>query len=52
MEYLKNKVKNIKISDFPGGNVYKMNVAIKDIYDCLYNSNFWYCDLLVSICKK
>lgn len=52
MENLKNKLKNIKISDFPGENVSKMNVAIKDICDRLYGSGFWEYDLLNSICKK
>ena len=52
MENLKNKLKNIKISDFPGENVSKMNVVIKDICDRLYGSGFWEHDLLNSICKK
>ena len=52
MENLKNKLKNIKNSDFPGENVSKMNVVIKDICDRLYGSGFWEHDLLNSICKK
>ena len=52
MENPKNKLKSIKISDFPGENVSKMNVAIKDICDRLNGSGFWEYGQLNSICKK
>eukprot|EP00957_Ditylum_brightwellii_P086450 6577149-Ditylum_brightwellii.AAC.1 len=52
MEKLKAKLKKIKLSNYPGENIQKMNVDIKaqcDILDC---ADYWEKDLLHVITKR
>jgi hypothetical protein len=52
MEKLKAKLKKIKLSNYPGDNVQKMNVDIKAQCDILDGARYWEKDLLHVITKK
>eukprot|EP00957_Ditylum_brightwellii_P007186 545575-Ditylum_brightwellii.AAC.1 len=52
MEKLKAKLKKIKLSNYLGENVQKMNVDIKVQCDILYGAGYWEKDLLHVITKK
>eukprot|EP00957_Ditylum_brightwellii_P050323 3816494-Ditylum_brightwellii.AAC.1 len=52
MEKLKAKLKKIKMSNYPGENVQKMNVDIKAQCNILDGAGYWEKDLLRVITKK
>eukprot|EP00957_Ditylum_brightwellii_P201464 15325770-Ditylum_brightwellii.AAC.1 len=52
MEKLKSKLKKIKLSNYPGENVWKINVDIKAQCDILDGTGYWEKDLLYVIIKK
>eukprot|EP00957_Ditylum_brightwellii_P157976 12024692-Ditylum_brightwellii.AAC.1 len=52
VEKLKSKLKKIKLSNYPGDNVQRMNVDIKAQCDILDDAGYWEKDLLHVITKK